>query len=297
MSTWFNRIIQRIFDYLDVPVSSRQPDVGFTSTHVNRIDVAISSRATPAGVWAYETRTLTQTKFPFWSAIITQVQGSVNIPGNATVYVEIQPPSGETWWVEIGAIDSASTASQLRYFDYDGSTRRLHYGNYMNLSYEDVKGICISRILTNSLYASIQWRNGAGDSETGLYGYSGFKLSQPQWTPKRLVDASKPKPLKKPPTKSPPSELSDLKKYAYDMLGINPNRPDEYDLAIILEEDTPLAVDPKTNFPVERFSAYVQASVLADFIRKFKDGTADPVVTGYRKYLDKWKAEGIDFGV
>jgi hypothetical protein len=88
-----------------------------------------------------------------------------------------------------------------------------------------------------------------------------------------------------------------LDKYKALILGLDPERPDEYALGIILEEDTPLAIDPNTGFPVERKSAYVKADVLADLILKFKSGALDYVKAGYEPYLKKWKSEGIDLGV
>jgi hypothetical protein len=41
----------------------------------------------------------------------------------------------------------------------------------------------------------------------------------------------------------------------------------------------------------------VQPDVLADLITKFKAKTFDPAAMGWREILDKWKAEGVDFGV
>jgi hypothetical protein len=159
---------------------------------------------------------------------------------------------------------------------------------------EEPHALSVSRILTNTLYGRIE--GSSGNADTLDYGYSGFKLSQPLWSPKRLSN-NPAKPWKKPTTLSVPSVISPLQKYAYEILGLDPTKPEDHVLGIILEEDTPLAIDPATNFPVERLTAVVKADVLADFIMKFKAKTADPITTGYRKYLDKWKAEGIDFGV
>jgi len=36
---------------------------------------------------------------------------------------------------------------------------------------------------------------------------------------------------------------------------------------------------------------------LANLITQFKSGQLDYVKAGYEKYLLKWKAEGIDFGI
>jgi hypothetical protein len=193
---------------------------------------------------------------------------------------------------------TGTAAVTMNYCDNDGTNWRLHLNTLYNYSYYLGGGYTVSRILTNSLYATLQWYNGSSTNYvTGYYGYSGFKLSQPLWTPKRLTDSMAGKPWKKAKSKPLPDLISALDKYAYDILGIDPNRPNNYDLGIILEEGTPLAIDPATNFPIERVTVFVKADVLADLIAKFKAKTADPVITGYAKYLDKWKLEGIDFGV
>jgi hypothetical protein len=260
--------------------------------------ISIDPPLTAADVWSYSTRTLTQSKFPFWSAIITQNQGSVSIPTVSTVYVDIQPPSGETWGVTLSATADVYMVTQLQYFDYNGTTRRLHHGNVWGTTgYLGPIGIVITRVLTNTLYGSLAWHNSDSSSaHTGYYGYSGFKLSQPLWSPKRLNNPG-PKPWKKAKSKPLPIGLEALDKYAHDILGIDPSKPDEYDVGVILEEDTPLAIDPATNFPLERYTAVVKADVLADFISKFRTGKADPVACGYSKYLKRWKTEGVDFGI
>jgi hypothetical protein len=262
--------------------------------------ISLDPSLTAADVWGYSTRTLTQAKFPFWSAIITQTQETASVAGGATVNVDIQPPSGETWYVSIDfglTLESSAYAKRIIYQDYDGTTVREHRRRYFYATGTTAPAITtadsmVVKILTNTLYARLTAYSAY--ATTFEYGYSGFKLSKPLWSPERFSD---PKPWKRTKTKSLPKAIEALDKYAFDILGINPNLPDDYDLAIILEEDTPLAFDPVTKFPVERFTAVVQADVLADFIAKFKAGTADPVATGYRKYLDRWKKEGIDFGV
>jgi len=256
-------------------------------------------RTLPSDIWTYPTRELTQSKFPFWSAIITQTQGSVYIAASSSAAIVIQPPAGEIWCVNIAQrLASSASGSQARYNDYDGTTAREHAAHYNYDSYVsiDVHLTGITRILTNSLYAQLYFTNAEAASKTAVYGYSGFKLSQPLWAPKRLNDPN-PMPWKKPTSLTLPLAIAPLQKYAFDILGIDPSKPNEYGLGVILEEDTPLAIDPVTNFPVERLTAVVKADVLADFIGKFKAKTADPIQTGYRKYLDKWKLEGIDFGV
>jgi hypothetical protein len=262
--------------------------------------ISIDPPLTAADVWGYSTRTLTQTKFPFWSAIITQTQGTLSVAADSTAYVSVQPASGETWLVWFDTLlDYYTGGSYAAYEDYDGTTARLHIRQYTGGTYGDDKPhISVLKVLTNSLYARLSWNNAYSAAVSAYYGYSGFKLSQPLWAPKRLniLDID-PQPWKKTKTSPLPSSIAALDKYAYDILGIDPLKPNDYALGIILEEDTPLAVDPATNFSVERYTAVVEASVLADFIAKFKAGKADPVATGYAKYLKRWKTEGVDFGI
>lgn len=262
------------------------------------VDPSYDPALTAGDVWGYPTRTLTTTQFPFWRAIITQVAGSISIPAGAIGTVDVHPPSGETWLCDfLFSMWLAATGyrKDVWWEDYDGVTVRSH-GVVENYN-EFASCISTRRVLTYSLYGRMRFKNGYTTTQTAYYGYSGFKLSQPLWSPKRINQNPPPKPWKVSRTKPLPLTIAKLDKYAFDILGINPTKPDDYDLGVFLEEDTLLATDPATNFPVERFTAVVQADVLTDYIDKFKVGTADPATTGYRKYLDKWKAEGIDLGV
>jgi hypothetical protein len=150
-------------------------------------------------------------------------------------------------------------------------------------------------VISNTNYLQIFAVNQDSVAHYLRYMYSGFKLSQPLWTPQRLVEMAGPRKL---PTDLPlPDPIKPLDKYKALILGLDPAKPGDYVLGIVLEEDTPIAVDPKTGFPVERYSAYVSATALADLIMKFKRKELDPVATGYKKYLGKWFSEGIDLGV
>jgi len=241
-------------------------------------------------VWNYPTRTLTQAKFPFWSAIIIQQAGSVSVPATSTATVNIQPPAGETWYIEIGfgiPLYSAVTF-KARYYDFDGTTARMHVPNEGN-SYA-TGWLVISRILTNSLYAQLSIYNGASASNPAYYGYSGFKLSKPLYSPKR--NNTDPKPWKQKPSLLPiPRDIEPLSKYIVD---IYDHSIGDYRQAIMLEEDTPLAQDPETGFPVERLTVY---AFIDDFINNiltpYKAGKLDLVKSGWKKYFDKWSLEGI----
>jgi hypothetical protein len=261
-----------------------------------------TSAVSAADVWSYSDRTLTQAKFPFWSAIITRTAGAVSVASATYTYVTIQPPAGETWWInlsgtisagsgyylEVGFIDNAGVMHQDR---WRYPTASPGYGHYNHFEYAQ-----LPIIITNTAYIRISFYQNTGSAVSAWYSYSGFKLSHPLWSPSRLYDPE-PKPFKLPTTLPLPDPLKPLDKHKAMILGLDPEKPNEYALGIILEEDTPLAVDPATGFPVERLSVYVKADVLADFILKFKRGEADPVQTGYAKYLKRWKSEGIDFGI
>jgi len=258
-------------------------------------------------------------KTRFWSAIITQTQGSVTVTGaGGTAYVDIQPPSGETWLVDIsGGMNSRGAGSIVYYGDYDGTTLRYHTLHHTSGNYgDDYPHLELRRVLTNSLYARFYAVNQETVNKTLYYGYSGFKLSRPLWSPKRLHNPE-PKPWKREKTKPLPAGLEALDKYAFDILGINPEKPNEYELAVILEEDTPLAVDPATNFPVERLTAVISAENLVNILNQRDDPSLRPdivletppkyrgrkmrelkpsefeYVTGYKKYFDRWRKEGI----
>ena len=245
-------------------------------------------------IWRYPARTLTQTKFPFWSAIILPTQGGGSLPANSTATVDIQPPADEVWYVVISCGgDTISDSSNIApgYYSYDVTSVKS-FGHAVG---SERNPLVMPTILTNSLYAMLAVYNGGTVTRNFVYGYLGFKLSQPLWSPRRLDASAKPFKLK---TDLPlPDPIKSLDKYKCLILGLDPNKPGDYALAVVLEEDTPLAVDPATGFIVERKSAYVLASTLADLIVQFKTGKLDYVKAGYKQYIDKWKSEGIDLGI
>lgn len=236
-------------------------------------------------------------KFPFWSAIITQTQNAVSVAAGASGSVVIQPPSGETWLVWIDEyFDSTTSGNEIEYQFYSGSAISTHNESWTLGSYGiAAPTLGVLKILTNSSFGRLYAYNKASAAVYFYYGYSGFKLSKPLWNPTPTSNALSAdlKPWKRPATSPLPSAISALSDFAFDILGADPSRHNDYATAIILEEDTPLAIDSNTNFPVERYTAVVKADVLANLIAQFKAGTADPVATGYKKYLDKWAQMGI----
>jgi len=238
-------------------------------------------------------------KFPFWSAILTQSANSVTLSAGATYTVAIQPTSGESWLVWINAFLNVNIpGSYVAYYTYNGSTATLQYEDVtvgLGSGYGVMPYIAMLELLTSSLYGQISFYNANDSPSSGGYGYSGFQLSQPLWAPKRLADP--PKPFIAPTDAPLPDPIQPLAKYEALILGLDPSKPNDYALGIILERDTPLAVDPATGQVVERGSQFVRADVLANLITQFKSGQLDYVKAGYEKYLLKWKAEGIDFGI
>ena len=219
-------------------------------------------------------------KTKFWSAIITQTQGSVSVAASATATVDIQPSSGETWlvWIDLGAI---YTGGRCSYYDFDGASSRQHL--YDNGDGGDYGHLGVLKILTDSLYARLSFTNNDAVEHTAVYGYSGFKLSEPKWQPLRLEADPV---WKRELTVELPDQIKALERYACEIWDGIRYRP-----AIILESDRPLAVDPKTKNPVERLTSYVY---IDDFVKNLDIIKADPIKTGYKRYIDRWREEGIE---
>jgi len=236
-------------------------------------------------------------KYPFWSAIMLLNTGSVSISSGSTVYVDIQPASNETWFAFIQAFQSVTTSvnNQPVYIyvnKYDGNTLSQIGGDYgqvnANYGFYRLPSININAILSNSLWVRLSfYQTGTGVTGTGYYGYSGFKLSKPLW---KTIPAVDPKPFKQKASSQLPDVLTPLSDFAVDIYDPSIN---DYKTSIILEEDTPIALDPNTQFPVERLSAYVSVDDLVNIINGIKKGTFDPVKSGWKKYLDKWNSLGI----
>lgn len=268
------------------------------AARIDNLDDLISSRSShsAADVWTNPTRELTQTQFPFWSAIITPTGDSITIPATSDIEFTIQPPANETWNILLSFCHSSRIdGSTISIADIDGAmiwyTMRSIYtgGTFGKTSPEG----SMSCIMTNSRYLNIYAFNASGVNKFFEYSYSGFKLSKQKWSPEK-VQKPEFKIQRKETTLRLPAPIALLQKYAREISGLNREKPEEHTLAVILEENTPLSIDPKTGFPVERLTVFVKADILADLLTKFKSGEASPDTTGYRKYLRKWKDEGID---
>jgi len=232
-----------------------------------------------------------RTKFPFWSAIIEQQHGGITVASSSSAFVEIQPPPGETWlvWIDVNLWTDAAY-STVGYYDYDGATRRAHRLTRTLGSYGySFPNLGVLKVLTNSLYASLYIYNADSAESDAYYGYSGFKLSKPLWSLERLDSSRAWK--RKPSEFSILPEVEALSDYIVDIYDDVQGR---YRQAIICEENTPLAIDPRTNFPVERLTVicYVD-DFINNILKPYKEGTLDLERTGWKKYFQRWREEGI----
>lgn len=245
----------------------------------------IGGGASAREVWEYETRTLTQQKYGFWSEIITLQRFSMTVPAGATGVAEIQPSSGEVWWVfPSGACDASGCTVEIS--SYDGNTSMI----IMTASTYNFQ---VSVVITNSLWARISFRNTTTSARTAFIHYSGFKLSRPLWSAEVVTSSVSRSPdvLR---TDTPlPKPIAPLQKYARLVLGLDLDNPNRYVLAVALDEDLPLQRDSKTGFPVVRRSAYIRADVLAKYVEDIRSGTVSARELGLEEYLERWAAEGI----
>ena len=224
---------------------------------------------------------ITVTRAPFWSAIIVQQARTWVVGIGVTDVIDIRPPPNEVWWVHINMrIDGG----RVEYYVFDGVTETL--------STKDLN-IWTDRILTHTLYARMKFVNTSTSARfTACYGYSGFRLSQPLYSPAR--SGSGRRSWKRPLTQGLPKMLEPLEKHIFEVTGVDPSNPEEYRPVVILEENVPLAVDPRTGFVVERLTSYVPVETFMVVLRGLRERRIKLEDSGYKKYIDKWKAEGIE---
>lgn len=222
------------------------------------------------------------TRAPFWSAIIVQQARTWVVGIGVTDVIDIRPPPNETWWIHI---DMRIDGGRVEYYVFDGVTETLSTKD-MNIS--------TNRILTHTLYARMKFVNTSTSTRfTACYGYSGFKLSRPLYSPVR--DSSERRlPWKRSLTQGLPKMLEPLEKYIFEVKGVDPSKPEEYGPVVILEEDTPLAIDPITGFVIEKLTSYVPVETFMTVLTSLRGGKMKLEASGYKKYIDKWKAEGIE---
>ena len=224
-------------------------------------------------VWDDPSRTLTTTQFPFWSAIITQQRASISVPASSTVYVNIQPASGETWLIDL-SVYMHGCDRQIIYYDYDGTTARSHMDQYLYSSSHDITRpfVWLQRVLTDTLYARLRFKEWQGYSTTGIYAYSGFKLSRTFYKITRL-NVRKPVPLKR-PISSRVVAFPKIEDLAYV-------DPDDRICYHVLTET--IATAGENDFPVETREVHFAEE---DVLPKLSKLLADPEKTGWKEILD-----------
>jgi len=232
-------------------------------------------------------------RFPFWSEVITQQHGSVNVPASSSTSVYIQPPSGETWMSYISLVLFDGTKDNyVGYLQYDGTSGYYHtccmvFGSY-GVEYPYLNVI---KILTNSLYARLIFGNKDLENQhVGYYGYSGFKLgtkiSEFEALNAKNISFER---LTKYKIKSEFEGLEDLIKDVYD------SEVDDYKQVIYFYKDRPIRKDKRTGHIIERASRYIETDKLIENLEKVKTGELQLEKTGYKSWLEWIKKErGID---
>jgi len=232
----------------------------------------------PKEIWEYTTRTLTTTQFPFWSSVITQQENSGSVADGSSVYIDIQPPAGETWYLEITlGYDTVDSYLRAFYYDYDGTSARLHGMDYPSWSLE--------KILTNSLYARLRFYNNTGSGAYNyFYGYSGFKLGT------ELVEIEdlkyKGKRMERKTKYKIPSIFNGLEDLIYDVYNFT---TDEYEQVIYLERDTPIHRDKRTGHIICKRSVCVETKKFKEILEKIRLNKIDIKKWGYADYINAIK--------
>jgi hypothetical protein len=249
------------------------------------------------------------------STIIRQTQ-SVSVPPKTDIFVTIQPPAGQTWLINLLAwlIQAGSALWNIIGFEHGHVGNAVRNGIYPNYTYPEYKHpyLTLDAIITYDYYGEIYYCTATGlntpGTTTGYYGYSGFVLGTPKYIPK-----SDPIPRERELTQPLPDKLTPLKKYATELFSEDEG---DYKPAIVLERDTPLAHDPVTGFPIERYTAIITAENLLSIINQRDNPLQRPTAitergkykgkkpadltkiefldyNGLLKYFMKWSDEGI----
>lgn len=171
-----NPIDQSKIAKLDATISSRMSNQYESKLpKLDYLDVAVSSRSshTPADVWSYASRTLTQGQFPFWSEMIIYTTTTTKVYGGATENVYIQPESGETYIIWVNSYFDTGASSSYVYHYRHSSTEDVVV-NYQASGRIILKDVCV---INNSQYFRARAYN-AATVKTLYITYSGFKLSK-----------------------------------------------------------------------------------------------------------------------
>jgi len=233
-------------------------------------------------IWSYSNRTLTQSKFPFWSSIINQTASSRSIGAGSSTTIEIQPPSGETWFVYVIGflgIDDANSMVEVLYKNSSGNIPRAR-------SKGPFPYVPVLTIMTNDKWLGIWYYNASSYDTSLYYSYSGFRLSTEFYEIKRTEPEPVVQVIREYRGYEVPLEVKPLEKYLVEVYDFDKR---DYVPAILLEKDVVLARS-RDGFPIERLTSWI---TVENFIRLLDLILREPVRTGFDKYLKKWRSEGI----
>ena len=255
--------------------------------------MGISKGMDVKSIWNYVTRTLTQSQFPFWSSVIDQQYGNYGVNANSFLYVTIQPPSGETWLIYIDFyLATTKTNCNVKYWEYNGSTARRHNKCTIGGSYGILTPhLSVSKILTSSRYARLEFFNADSTIHSGYMGYSGFKLGTKivEFEDIKTVET---KPIERATKYKIKSEFEELKDMIRDVYF---DEIDDYKQVVYFYKDKPIRKDKRTGHVIERAGSYIETDVLLKNLEKIRNGELDLKKTGYKEWLEKIKKErGID---
>jgi len=234
---------------------------------------------------------------------LVRATGSFSVAAGSLGVVNVQPAAGEYWIGAFAAQIATAVAGSEAFCCHWGGTTR--YGGMTLMAGGEIwPKAALYTVIDNVLYAQIGTVNADTAAHLMFYSYYAIKIksssaSIAKFTPTRRLLSEMNRVRHNPHSSiTLPDYLKPLEKYAF----ISP----EGEVAIYLEKDVPLRRDERGNI-IERLTVYCR---LKDFERLFGDLIADttkrPLMThirarsverkmGWEKYIDKWKAEGIEF--
>ena len=113
----------------------------------------------------------------FWESIIEPTVDSASIAGGDTVYLTIQPPSGETWLVFVNAIIlHYVNGSYIIAYYTDGTTDEEIQGDFCDASRVKYPCLQLTAVITNTKYLKFEFYNADSVGTKRVLMYSGFKL-------------------------------------------------------------------------------------------------------------------------
>jgi len=113
----------------------------------------------------------------FWNSVIEPTVDSGTIEGGATVYLTIQPPSGETWLVFVNAIIfHYVNGSYIISYYTDGVSDEEIFGDFCDASRVKYPCLQLIAVITNTKYLKFEFYNNDSASTKRVLMYSGFKL-------------------------------------------------------------------------------------------------------------------------